>query len=169
MNKKYTGLFEDVHSISDIIFAMVAGLEKEWVNVDMETYGTTRFGETIANEKNMCFGCAATNTLCQLMGKPFDSSNIHSVEERASLVNFGIPSDVVYRFEQGVDKLRVGDIDWFLSHIKALEKELGFAVKVEEILCFSSTYHLPILYNEDFKEYLPIYKEFALDLKKEGY
>ena len=45
-------------STSDIIRCMVEGLKKEYVEKDMSSYGHIKEG--------ICFGCAATNFICNL-------------------------------------------------------------------------------------------------------
>lgn len=61
---------EKVRSMSgaDIINAMCDGLEREWVRVQMLSFGGSIYG--------VCHGCAATNAVCQIVGRSFDVGEI---------------------------------------------------------------------------------------------
>jgi hypothetical protein len=131
----------------------------------MYTFGAS----TMGNKNTTCYGCAATNTLCELMGKPFKSSHINSLEGRAIEINFGISEETLMRFERAVDKLRQGSIIEFLSYTTVLENELGFVTQFEKIMLFSALFQLPSLNDKNFKANLHYYKKFGTELKKEGY
>jgi hypothetical protein len=162
MTKKYTGLFENINSVSDVILAMTEGLKKEWVRVAMQTYGDV-------SSQKICYGCAATNTLCQLMGEPFNASNISSLSKRVDKINFGISKNTLMRFERALDRLRQGDVDEFVHSLSGLKKEIGISVDIGAILKISQGFYLPILQDDDFKTGLINYENLALLLKSTGH
>jgi hypothetical protein len=139
---------------------MIRGLEKEWVNVDMQSYGY--------EENNLCFGCAATNTLCELMGEPFNENNIISLQSRRKKVNFGIDSHTLGNFEMGLDHLREARTEDFLYCLEQIEKKTGIKIEEEKIMVIADKVYLPILTNENYKINLRHYEVFAEALKKEG-
>ena len=118
---------EKVKSMSakEIILAMVESLiPPPAIKIDMETYGRvdtkTIFGIPIPFTR-ICYGCAATNTICKIAGKKFDASNIESSYDKAKLIN----SDVQFLtvFEKAIDALRRGDIYLY----NKLARDHGFA------------------------------------------
>jgi hypothetical protein len=161
MDKIQTGIFKNINSVSDIIFAMIHGLKKEWVEVDMDTFGSV-------TDDEVCFGCAATNTLCQLMDKPFTVDNIIGLHERAKEVNFGISTHTLRRFEVSIDNLRTGCIITFLLYLSSLEDEIGFVIEEEKIKSICMEFNLPELENSNYKTNLIYYEQLASALKKEG-
>lgn len=86
-------------TFKQIVLAMVAGLRKRWVGVDMGIYG----GMT---DDGVCYGCAATNTICQIHGKAFTPAAINSYYARAAFV--GSDSTFLCNFEDAIDCLRCG-------------------------------------------------------------
>jgi hypothetical protein len=156
------GIFSKINSVSDIIFSMIKGLKKEWVEVDMNTYGG------VTTDK-ICFGCAATNTLCQLMDKPFNASNIINLDRRAEQVNFGISSGNLRMFEECIDSLRKGCIITFLEALSEIEEEIGFVVELKKIKSIYIDFNLPRLENSNYKTDLIYYEQFANELKQNGY
>lgn len=83
-----------------IILAMTAGLRKRWVEIRMETFGQT--------DKGVCFGCAATNTLCQLVGVAFNPSQIKDERTRSRFLK--ISRSQLDILELAIDWLRRGNI-----------------------------------------------------------
>lgn len=59
---------------SEIIRAMISGLRKEHVKIDMTTFGAARNGT--------CFGCAATNAVCEISNEVFTAKTIKSSTKR---------------------------------------------------------------------------------------
>ena len=88
-------------TVKEIIMAMVEGVQNPSVNLDMATYGSARNG--------ICFGCAATNTVCKISGKVFDIDNIRGVIDRSILIN--CDASFLELFENAIDALRQGRID----------------------------------------------------------
>jgi len=112
----------------EIIMAMVNSLTRPpIISIDMGTYGETRkvdkkfLGIKIGN-KEVCFGCAATNTICQISGKKFTPQNIFSKKTRAEFINSDY--DFLGGFEMAIDFLRVGDIESYNRRAK----NLGIAI-----------------------------------------
>jgi len=62
----------------EIIMSMVKGLEKPVTKIDMDTYGQTRDG--------VCYGCAATNTVCKIAKVKFTQNNIDWTVDRIQVV-----------------------------------------------------------------------------------
>lgn len=100
---------EKVQSMTgkEIVMAMVNGLKKQHVEVDMGSYGEIKNG--------ICVGCAATNFICETSG--FIPS--HKRHFRGS-INFGIsPSfldcdyETIDHIESAIDCLRIGNIETY--------------------------------------------------------
>jgi hypothetical protein len=150
---------------------MVDGVTKKWVKVDMNSYGyvklKTFLGWDIPGTKT-CYGCAATNTLCQLMGEPFKPDEIHN---RSVKVNFGISSKTIGSFERAVDCLRQGKVGEFIRALQGIESELKFIVPEASIvytIMDITDIELLELYNRDLKK-LKAYSKLAEELRKRGY
>jgi len=114
---------EKVQSMTakEIILAMVDSLtHPPIINIDMETYGE--------NKRGVCFGCAATNTICKISGVVFTSENIGNRRSRAKAVNDDIFNDTiddfVYCFERAINGLRQSNLqtyNLFTKHEKFAE------------------------------------------------
>ena len=107
---------EKVQSMTakEIIMAMVEGLQSPAVKVDMDTFGSVKGG--------ICFGCAATNTVCKISGKVFDGYNIWDVIDRGILINSD--PDFLDLFESAIDALRQGGTTAIYN---SYAKDAGFA------------------------------------------
>lgn len=151
-------ILDKLNSISDIVDVMVRGLEREWVRVNMGTFGsigekTYLFGLV---KKDVCVGCAATNFLCELMQKPFSIKNIEDPDTRADQFSDVLPRDTVVNFESAIDALRTGSISCFLDRVRCLQPVLNFKIP------FSlPDFFLPVLRTETWKENLSIYADYA--------
>jgi hypothetical protein len=90
-------------SAKEIILAMVNGLRKKHVQLQMNVFGIYDL------KTKTCFGCAATNTICEISGIKFVDARIKTAAQRAEVIN----SDVRFmaHFEWAVDGLRKGSID----------------------------------------------------------
>lgn len=89
-------------TFKQVVLAMVAGLRKRWVRVDMTTFGRI---SGRGPGKIICYGCAATNTICQIAGGDLAPHQIDILGSDAE----AIPA-LVLRFEKAIDALRRGDI-----------------------------------------------------------
>lgn len=112
----------------EIIMAMVDSLtHPPIINIDMGTFGETqivdkKFLGIKIGKKKVCFGCAATNTICQISGKKFTIDNIYNRGVRAKFID----SDYVFLsdFETAIDHLRCGNI----TSYNIMAKSGGFAL-----------------------------------------
>lgn len=144
---------EKVQSMTakEIIMNMVEGLKNPTVKIDMYTFGVFRGG--------ICYGCAATNAICRLLGG-FEE-NVHYIKENeiADLVEVKWLSNerssilelsFLARFELAIDDLRFG----WISHYNTIAKEEGFATIIHKG-------NLPQLNTRDYLNHLGAYIELA--------
>jgi hypothetical protein len=148
-------------SASDIIMAMVESLtHPPIINIDMSSFGrvatkTTKylFG-LIKLHKRVCYGCAATNTICRISGITFTPNTI---SKRARTIN----SDERFLdiFESAINALRKGDISGYNYYA-----EIGKFAKIDTFT------GLPYLGNVYTNQHLESYKKLAeLQLNFEKY
>jgi len=143
---------EKVKSMSgkQILQAMIDGLNKPWVEVDMSTYGkvkTKRYGFLNLRKKKVCLGCAATNTICEINNQVFPARSIISDRYKFLQADY----DFLDNFEQALDYLRQGKIDsynHFASHIN-----------IARLPAFKLG--LPRLCDNNYKENLKYYQEYC--------
>jgi hypothetical protein len=129
-------------SAKEIIMAMVEGLRNPTTDfVDMSTWGHL-------NEENVCFGCAATNTVCRIAGKNYEYYNsyrkLSSIDEDYDFVN---------EFERAINLLRQGLVD----HYNTEAKKIGIA----QIDYAGFPKPLPYLATKDYLDCLDVYVELA--------
>lgn len=98
---------------SEIIMAMVTALtHPPIINIDMSIYGECRDVEKtylfglIKIRRKVCFGCAATNTICQISGKTFKGNEIDTFISRARFL--GSDRGFLEQFETSINDLRCG-------------------------------------------------------------
>lgn len=145
-------------SFSDYVQNMINGLRREWVRVDMLTFG--------ANRDGVCFGCAATNALCELMGRPFSINTIDNLDDRAIEFNEGITQHDLSRFESSVNDLRAGYLNYCLLKLRDIQHTLWFTVpQFEEI---NPPFVLPTLSSSNWDEKLEDYEKYVAWLKEKG-
>lgn len=131
-------------SAKEIIMAMVEGLRNPYTKIDMTT-----FGEKI---DGICFGCAATNTLCQINGGLIKLPEMGVRSERVSVrFNNSKEPDFISAFEDAINYLRQGQLRGY-NNIAA---DLGVA-KIKG--AFSK---IPYLDNNYTEEELQAYVELA--------
>ena len=80
-------------SMKEIIMAMVNGLRNPHVKVVMSSFGHMKDG--------ICFGCAATNTVCEITGKTYDEGVIEYATDRAKFMN--CTYIFLHKFESAID------------------------------------------------------------------
>jgi len=85
---------------SEALQHMVDGLRKKWVYVHMETYGRSK--------DVFCFGCAATNAVCNIFEKSYNLESIDKREFRAKF--FDLRRNELLSFEWSIDKARQGNL-----------------------------------------------------------
>lgn len=88
-------------SFKQIVKAMVAGLRNRHTSINMETYGTAIDG--------VCWGCAATNTICEIAQTKIPADMISYVGDRAIFLR--AEHDFLIRFENAIDHLRTGYVE----------------------------------------------------------
>ena len=122
MSNKYTVLEEKIKSMSakEIILAMINGLKNPVVNVSMSTYGHKTNG--------ICYGCAATNLICSVGGLD-PQKELPDWRNGGSI--YAVISPFLSAFEMAIDKLRLGDIEYYND----FASEYGFAEIKEPIGC----------------------------------
>lgn len=138
---------EKVQSMTakEIIMAMVNGLKKEHVKVDINTFGCV--------EDDVCYGCAATNAICEISGKVFTADNIKGWQNRGFFIgreniNF------VAGFETAIDVLRSLNIYYY----NRIAEEYGFATIDSNHF---GKFNLPQIENDNYKEAIIKWEEFA--------
>ena len=133
---------EKVRSMSgaDIINAMCDGLERKWVEVQMASFGGSING--------VCHGCAATNTICQIVGRSFDVGEIEWRKKRKDAIkcDYGF----LAKFERSIDALRLGEIGIYNS----IADEIGIA-KIHE------TANADAMTTANYRDLIPQYRELA--------
>lgn len=138
----------------EIILAMVEALTRPpLIRIDMETYGEARRSWQNLFLKPICFGCAATNTICQIAGIKFTPANI---EDRADAV--GTNPLFLYEFEQAINSLRSGSIEGYNFHATRYNDPANSFATIDEK--FAKT-KLPTLNNDYTNEHLREYSRLA--------
>lgn len=133
---------EKVRSMSgaDIINAMCDGLEREWVRVQMRSFGGSTNG--------VCYGCAATNTICQIVGRSFDAHEIEWRSNRKDAIKCDY--DFLGEFEHAIDALRSGDMQAYNS----IAEKIGIAQ-------IHKTAKVGLMTTANYRDLIPQYRELA--------
>jgi hypothetical protein len=130
---------------SQIILAMVKGLEKPITQVRMDTYGAVK------NE--VCYGCAATNMICHL-AKIDEKLFLKANPSNTMKYFFSTLRESIFidDFESAIDRLRRGSV----AQYNVQARLLGIATieKDDNLL-------LPYLDDNYTKEQLAVYKQLA--------
>ena len=135
---------------SEIIQAMVDGLQKEHVKVDMKTFGEIRGG--------ICFGCAATNCIIEISGV---SPETAATGFSKIAFEIGEGDDMsVSRFECAIDDLRINDLVSYNHRMRRFEAQEIPSELFQE---------LPELTTGNWKRELYKYQEYANFLQSKGY
>jgi hypothetical protein len=140
--------------IADIVHAMVAGLNRRWVKVNMTSFGHV-------DEDGTCYGCAATNAICQIKGQKIGPEYLVGDCEiqHARFLGLGDTDDnvkFVGDFESAIDCLRQGGI----RDYNKFARKHKFAI-LPEFLETASGYgliNLPYLTNDDYSDKLYKYE-----------
>lgn len=121
-------------TFADVVLAMVRGLRRRYVEVNMETYGSFYEG--------VCYGCAATNTICELTGVVFKDECIECETTRAAYILGRLEGYVdkwwlrccdysslldasnLGCFEQAIDDLRRGNAGAYFKEILLRMKDI---------------------------------------------
>ncbi len=145
---------EKVRSMTgkEIVQAMIDGLSKPWVEVNMNTYGDWFFHEGKHGQlttRKFCVGCAATNTICQIADIKFNIKNIDGLENRSKRLKTNI--NFLIKFEMAINGLRRGNVKEYNSYAEDIEIALLPELEKE----------LPYLETENYKELLHYYQEYC--------
>lgn len=124
-----------------IIEAMIDGLERPVVEVDMASYGHV--------DRKTCFGCAATNAVCKIANFTPDVGNIYELGFAIDIEN----ADFVDDFESAINDLRRG----YLCGYNYYALNRGFAA----IAPPKHNTPLPFLNTENYLENLEPYRQLA--------
>jgi hypothetical protein len=154
-NQQKSTFEEKVRSMTakEIIMAMVEGLVRPpTINVDMGTFGETRKPKHLLGflMKPICYGCAATNTICKIAGIKFTTSNIGEAYTRAAAIN--AETQFLLRFERAIDALRSGEIFTYNSYARQIE-----IATIEQ----QPDFDLPRLHNDYRNRDLVAYRKLA--------
>jgi len=147
--------FQQLKSISDIVDTMIKGLKKEWVKIDMNTYGDL--------VDDVCFGCAATNTLCELMQEPFTENNIVEYKRRGKM---GLTESELDSFEEAINDFRCSNIILFLYNLGKIKNLLSFSLPSYKDIEYYKK--LPILHTDNYKDELHHYEAYRDFLISKG-
>ena len=98
--------FEDkvkAMTIKEIFLLMVESLRNPAIPIHMDVFGAQSFG--------VCYGCAATNIVCKMMGKDY-KDNPDAIEHRTDRsIYMGIEQFFLKHFENSIDFLRQGKLE----------------------------------------------------------
>lgn len=136
-----------------ILQAMIDGLSKPWVTVNMDTYGnveTERYGFLKLWKKKVCFGCAATNTICEINNAAYSVDQIKDLVLRADFVHSNV--DFLQTFEFALDDLRHGDVISYNDTVKDID--------VAQIPVLEDRTLLPLT-TVNYKDWLPHYQYYC--------
>lgn len=139
----------------EIILAMVEGLRHRWVKLHMNTFGQAdRDYET---GEWVCYGCAATNAVCEIAGIVFTPNNIIGINGRAGALKCD-PS-FLDTFEEAIDGLRSGYS--YLYYFQSRMHMLGLERIPLSVMEMDSTYALPLLTSDLTEKQLGAYVRLA--------
>lgn len=145
---------------SELIMHMVAGLKKEWHPVNMDTYARVE-----GYKKPVCYGCAATNAIANIVEKPIFTTRLQS--DRIIDFIYEHHEDIFGAVEEALNQLRQGEFFRYNSiltnRVDGLVDNLLIPKKLLPAL------DLPCLDNYDYKDWLQEYEDYAEFLKTKGY
>jgi len=146
--KKELSFTEKVQSMSakEIIMAMVQGLRDPKVRVNMSYFG--------GSANDICYGCAATNTICEISGKVFTPYNINNTLQRSEFI--GVDFDFLKCFEHAINYLRIANLYEY--------NRVALAIGIATIEY--TTINVPVLHNDYTSEQLDQYVELANSQKE---
>lgn len=142
----------------EIIMAMVDALtHPPIINIEMGTFGSCeikrkKFLGITYKKEYTCFGCAATNTICQISGVVFVNDKIDSLYDRAQSINC---RDAAFLkvFENAIDSLRTTSIEGY-NYYATCGRFARITEKPDlELITLSNNYT-----NDDLKGYIELAK-----------
>jgi hypothetical protein len=123
---------------NEIVAVMIEGLRNPITNIDMDTYGKV-------DNNNICYGCAATNTICKIANVSI--SKFIEIFNKETRFSFG-EENVIFlsHFESAINQLRQGDI-----------RKYNYYAKMMGIAEMKEIKRLPYLSDDYTEEQLNIY------------
>lgn len=162
--------FVGINRVSDIVDLMIRGLKSPRVQVDMGSFGRS--------SGDICYGCAATNALCELMQTEFPADKVETLTTRTEFFNFGISREQLQLFEYSIDSLRSGKLPYFIECLQSISSTTGVSISpysANIILSYPRKGNillkkrkLPHLLSSTYKENLVHYEKFRDWLIKKG-
>ena len=140
----------------EIVRVMVKSLREPWTDgLDMSSYGYVASG--VAGEL-LCFGCAATNTLCELNNRKFPGFAVVDRTSRAQFLRVRLKD--LKLFEDAIDALRCGHLSRYNDCMSLLCGDTSTTLIPEHMICDMEEY-LPVLYTSYSEEHLVPYEHLA--------
>jgi hypothetical protein len=123
----------------EIILTMIEAVKNPVIKLNFDTF--------LRVDNGICYGCAATNTICKISNHIFTTDVLFTGRARV------IKTSVVFysNFEDAIDYLRRGDIEIF----NEIADEVGFATIESDGMA------LPTLTNENYLDNLEPYYKLA--------
>jgi len=100
--------------IHEIVDAMIQGVKKQHVKLDFSTYGDVVNG--------VCYGCGATNAICEIIGTKFDANSLPYRETRVDFLETSY--EYLITFETAINWLRHGDPKTFISGLGDIKSSM---------------------------------------------
>lgn len=140
----------------EYILAMVEGLRKPKVRINMRSYG---YIDETARGYRVCFGCAATNTVAHLAGIRWTVNKVQGdMSWLGQAQAVGADADFVRGFESAINALRIGCTRPFSEDLEAMGLEGLPRV-------FQKYENLPELRNNYTEHQLREYEQFAYKVR----
>ncbi len=145
-----------IKSFGHFVQLMVDGLNKRHTGgINM-----TSFGE-YHPEVGVCFGCAATNALCELSGVKFGKRyERHRLTDKETILENAWDS-LRRGYDGRFDDGSVNNIKECLLKLKLIEKHLGFKVPEYKTIASRTMYRLEELDNWYWEKRLKRYETYA--------
>ena len=138
-------------TFAQILRAMVDGLKAEHVRVQMDAFGIDING--------VCFGCAATNAICQISRHVFTLLEIELLQNRAE----ALLCDYYFldMFEEALDCLRKNDFSKigydYYSFFCGIEQPIEEEVRIMQ--------PLPPMTNKNWRRVLPLWDAACTEIE----
>lgn len=145
--RHYRSFKEKVQSMTakEIIQSMIDGLKAKHIRINMNTFGDFH--------NNECFGCAATNTVCEISNQKFTLFNISNIDKRSRFLS--VDSEFLRNFEYAINELRLGNI---IGYNQIAKRSRFATIKADKY------YYLPTLTSKNWQSDLVHYQKLADDL-----
>lgn len=155
-------MINKIDKFSTFVQLMIDGLQKRWVRLDMASYGY--YDKPDGDGDYVCFGCAATNALCELKGESMSIHDVYTENDRGRFA--GISLDHIGSLEMAWNALRMGYVESCLGYLTRIPN-LPFEVPTMEKLQGTS-YCVPHLTTDYTPQDLMAYQAWANQLRERG-